>query len=104
MFSMAVFRRWLVSLGSLFIFNAAVAQEYYVLAVLGVLTSVVAAYYYLRIIKVMFFDEPADAFDEGYLCAQGCLFCLCILFLVLRLNPTSFMASSFRFSRCLFSG
>ena len=30
------------------------------LAVLGVLTSVVAAYYYLRIIKVMFFDEVAN--------------------------------------------
>ena len=30
---------------------------------LGVLTSVVGAYYYLRIVKIMYFDEPADAFD-----------------------------------------
>ncbi|HPF79263.1 MAG TPA: NADH-quinone oxidoreductase subunit N, partial [Alphaproteobacteria bacterium] len=29
------------------------------------LSSVVAAYYYLRIIKTMFFDEPAEAFDKG---------------------------------------
>ena len=51
--------------GKLTIFQAAVQQEIYVLAILGVITSVVAAYYYLRIIKVMFFDEPAKAFDTG---------------------------------------
>ena len=47
-----------------FIFQAAIESELYVLAVFGVLASVVAAYYYLRIIKVMFFDEVADPFDE----------------------------------------
>ena len=35
----------------------------YTLAVLGVLASVVGAYYYLRIVKIMYFDEPAPAFD-----------------------------------------
>jgi len=50
--------------GKLFIFQAAVSEGFYVLATLGILTSVVAAYYYLRIIKVMFFDEPADAFEK----------------------------------------
>ena len=34
-------------------------------AVLGVLASVVAAYYYLRIVKVMYFDEPAEALDRA---------------------------------------
>ncbi len=51
--------------GKLFIFQAAIESELYVLATLGILASVVAAYYYLRIIKVMFFDEAADPFDEG---------------------------------------
>jgi len=51
--------------GKLFIFNAAVAQGYYLLAVLGVLTSVVAAFYYLRIVKIMFFDKPIDTLDDG---------------------------------------
>ena len=51
--------------GKLFIFQAAIASELYVLATLGILASVVAAYYYLRIIKVMFFDDAADPFDEG---------------------------------------
>ncbi len=37
-----------------------------VAAVLGVLASCVAAYYYLRIAKVMYFDEPAKPFDAGF--------------------------------------
>jgi NADH-quinone oxidoreductase subunit N len=31
--------------------------------VIGVVTSVVGAFYYLRIVKIMFFDEPAEAFE-----------------------------------------
>lgn len=49
--------------GKLFVFQAAVEAGLYTLAVLGVLTSVVAAFYYLRIVKVMYFDAPADRFD-----------------------------------------
>jgi NADH-quinone oxidoreductase subunit N len=47
----------------LYIFIAAVEAKLYVVAVLGVLASVVASYYYLRIVKVMYFDEPAEALD-----------------------------------------
>ncbi len=45
-----------------FVFIAAIEAGLYVLAVIGVLASVVGAYYYLRVIKVMWFDEPADDF------------------------------------------
>ncbi|MEM7290616.1 MAG: NADH-quinone oxidoreductase subunit NuoN [Pseudomonadota bacterium] len=45
-----------------FVFVAAIEAGLYVLAVIGVLASVVGAYYYLRIIKIMWFDEPADSF------------------------------------------
>lgn len=48
----------------LVVFQAAVSAGFLVLAVLGVLTSVVAAYYYLRVIKVMFFDDAVDEFDK----------------------------------------
>lgn len=41
----------------LFIFQAAVETGHYIVAVLGVLASVVGSYYYLRIIKVMYFDD-----------------------------------------------
>jgi NADH-quinone oxidoreductase subunit N len=49
--------------GKLFVFLAAVKAGLWVLAVLGVVASVVGAYYYLRIIKIMYFDEAASAFD-----------------------------------------
>jgi NADH-quinone oxidoreductase subunit N len=45
-----------------YVFLAAVNAELYTLAVIGVLASVVGAYYYLAIIKIMYFDEPAQAF------------------------------------------
>ncbi|MEO0411292.1 MAG: NADH-quinone oxidoreductase subunit NuoN [Pseudomonadota bacterium] len=43
--------------GKLFIFQAAIEANMYWLAVIGALSSAVAAYYYLRIIKIMYFDE-----------------------------------------------
>ena len=47
-----------------FIFLAAIQAHLYMLAIFGVLTSVVGAYYYLRIVKVMYFDEPVAPFDR----------------------------------------
>lgn len=49
--------------GKLYVFLAAVYGGYWTLAVVGVLTSAVSAYYYLRVIKVMYFDagEALDA-------------------------------------------
>jgi NADH-quinone oxidoreductase subunit N len=46
--------------GKWYVFVAAVHANLYWLAVLGVLTSVVGAYYYLRIVKLMFFDAPSQ--------------------------------------------
>ena len=50
--------------GKLYVFMAAVDAGLVPLAVIGVVTSVVGAYYYLRVIKVMYFDEPAEAFES----------------------------------------
>lgn len=50
-------------LAKFYIFLAVVAVHMYALAVLGVLASVVGAYYYLRIVKIMYFDDPVPAFD-----------------------------------------
>ena len=50
--------------GKFYVFLAAIDAKLYVLAVIGVLSSVVAAFYYLRIVKIMYFDEPAEAFDQ----------------------------------------
>jgi NADH-quinone oxidoreductase subunit N len=48
-----------------YVFNAAIQAHLYPLAVIGVLASAVAAYYYLRIVKIMYFDEPAATFDRS---------------------------------------
>ena len=48
-----------------YVFVAAMNAGHYVLAVLGVIASVVGAYYYLRLIKIMFFDEPVARFDRA---------------------------------------
>jgi NADH-quinone oxidoreductase subunit N len=45
-----------------YVFLAAIDAGLYALSVIGVLASVVAAYYYLRIIKIMYFDEPVGSF------------------------------------------
>jgi len=46
-----------------YVFLAAIQAGLYLLAVIGVLASVVGAYYYLAIVKVMYFDEPAEGFS-----------------------------------------
>ncbi len=46
-----------------YVFLAAIKAGLYTLAVIGVLTSVVGAYYYLTIVKIMYFDEPVKGFE-----------------------------------------
>lgn len=58
MFSMAGIPPFAGFYGKMFVFLAAMQAELYTLAVIGVLTSVVGAFYYLKIIKLMYFDEP----------------------------------------------
>jgi NADH-quinone oxidoreductase subunit N len=47
-----------------YVFLAAIKAGLYLLAVIGVLASVVGAYYYLAIVKIMYFDEPAKSFES----------------------------------------
>ncbi len=49
--------------GKFYVFVAAIKAGLYILAVIGVLTSVVGAYYYLAIIKTMYFDDAAESFQ-----------------------------------------
>ena len=46
-----------------YVFLAAIKAGLYWLAVIGVLASVIGAYYYLMIVKVMYFDEPTGQFE-----------------------------------------
>jgi NADH-quinone oxidoreductase subunit N len=49
-----------------YVLFAVVKQELYSLAVIAVLSSLVAAYYYLKVIKVMYFDDPQEGNDKDY--------------------------------------
>ncbi|KQT33604.1 NADH-quinone oxidoreductase subunit N [Sphingomonas sp. Leaf412] len=47
------------------VFHAAVQAGLFPLAVIGIAMSAIGAYYYLRVVKTMYFDEPAEAFGPG---------------------------------------
>lgn len=64
MFSMAGIPPLAGFFSKLYVFLAAVETGMYALAIIGVLTSVVGAFYYIRIVKIMYFDEPVEAFDR----------------------------------------
>ncbi len=81
MFSMAGIPPLAGFFGKLYVFLAAVQSGLWTLAIIGVLTSVVGSYYYLRIVKVMYFDAPAAAFDRrsnvvGFVAALAGIFTL----------------------------
>ncbi|MCG8596465.1 MAG: NADH-quinone oxidoreductase subunit NuoN [Kiloniellales bacterium] len=64
MFSMAGIPPLAGFFGKFYVFMAAIEAKLYTLAVIGVLSSVVGAFYYLRIVKLMYFDEPLEGFDR----------------------------------------
>ena len=49
-----------------YIFMAVIEAKMYTLAIIGLVTTVVSAFYYLRIIKVIYFDKAIEPFEENY--------------------------------------
>ena len=49
-----------------YIFKAVIEQSMYFLAIVGLLSTVVAAFYYLRIIKIMYFDKEKEKYDMDH--------------------------------------
>jgi NADH-quinone oxidoreductase subunit N len=91
--------------GKMFVFQAAVSQGFYVLAVVGVITSVVAAYYYLRVIKVMFFDEAAEVLDGQAAFAKRAVIMLSVIFvLFFILRPNLLVDTARHTANALFAG
>ena len=68
--------------GKFYVFVAAVNAELYALAVIGVLASVVGAFYYLRIIKIMYFDEAAEPFEGPMSVEMRAIIGVCSVFVV----------------------
>ena len=49
-----------------YIFMAVIEAKMFTLAIIGLVTTVISAFYYLRIIKIIYFDRPKKPFDESY--------------------------------------
>ena len=49
-----------------YVFKSVIEQSMYSLAVIGLLSTVVAAFYYLRLIKIMYFDKEKDKYDTDH--------------------------------------
>jgi len=49
-----------------YVFMAVIEMKMYALAIIGLVTTVVSAFYYLRIIKIIYFDKPKKPFEESY--------------------------------------
>ncbi len=91
--------------GKLYVFLAAVTAGLYVLAVIGVLSSVVAAFYYLRIIKIMYFDEPTGVFDGPVDPKTGIVLTACSLFtLLFFIYPAPLIGAASVAAAALFGG
>ena len=49
-----------------YVFKAVIEQSMYFLAIVGLLSTVVAAFYYLRIIKIIYFDKEKEKYDQDH--------------------------------------
>ncbi|CAN7229931.1 NADH-quinone oxidoreductase subunit NuoN [Bosea sp. LjRoot90] len=85
-----------------YVFLAAIEAKLYVLAVVGVVTSVVGAYYYLRIVKVIYFDDAKPAFDKGDVGVRGVLLISALFVLVLSFMPAPLFDSAAAAAKSLF--
>jgi NADH-quinone oxidoreductase subunit N len=71
----------------LLVFNAAVSAGYVTLAVAGIIGAVIGAYYYLKIVKVMYMDEPAAPYARVREPVQGAL----ILLAAVAVSPIGYL-------------
>jgi NADH-quinone oxidoreductase subunit N len=78
------------------VFDAAVAANLTALAVFGIAASVIGAFYYLRIVKTMYFDPPAQGFAQGRSAIDYGIIALCATVIVFGylLNPALDHASA----------
>jgi NADH-quinone oxidoreductase subunit N len=84
-----------------FVFAAAVEANLAWLAAVGIATSVIGAYYYIKIVKIMYFDEPAPEFERSRDWVEGLLIAVAALFvspvgylLIAPINDASLVAAS----------
>ncbi len=91
--------------GKFYVFMAAIDKGLITLAIIGVLTSVVGAFYYLRIIKVMYFDETVEVLDRGVGAGLGVIMAVnALLILAFSFVPMPLISSAGAAAAALFRG
>ena len=86
----------------LYVFQPAIQAGFYWLAVIGVLLSVVSTFYYLRIVKVIYFDQPAEAFSPVHREVTGVLWVATMLVLLFWVWPSPVLDAASVAARSLF--
>jgi NADH-quinone oxidoreductase subunit N len=86
----------------LYVFMAAIQAGLFTLAVIGVVTSVVGAFYYIRVVKVMYFDEPRGTFERAPAGVEAVLFVTTVIVVLFWLNPAPLVSSAGTAARSLF--
>ena len=72
-----------------YVFSAVLEQKMYALSIIGLLTTVISAFYYLKIIKIIYFDDSAITFDAvKNKKAQASIFISCSILLTFFLYPS----------------
>jgi NADH-quinone oxidoreductase subunit N len=72
-----------------YIFKSVIEQSMYFLAIVGLLSTVIAAFYYLRIIKVIYFDEEKEKYDSDHsIWLRICLIVTTLLVLLYFIFPS----------------
>jgi NADH-quinone oxidoreductase subunit N len=89
-------------IGKYFAFAAAIKAGLVWLAVIGMLASVVSAFYYLRIVKVMYLDEPKIAYSGGAIEVKVVMAIAGVLTLLLGLYPSPVTGPAFEAAKSLF--
>lgn len=85
-----------------YVFTAAIEAKLYYVAVIGVIASVVGAYYYLRIVKVIYFDAPKGAFETMTPALKGVLAASSAAVLLFWLVPGPLVSAAQAAARSLF--
>jgi NADH-quinone oxidoreductase subunit N len=85
-----------------YVFMAAVEAHLYWLAVIGILTSAVGAFYYLRIVKVIYFDEAAAPFDQAPFTQRAVLALASLAMLLFWVYPAPLVEAASAAAKSLF--
>lgn len=96
LFSMAGIPPFAGFFGKFFIFKVVIDAGYYKVAIIAAISSVIAMYYYLKIVKIMFFDKEVESYDKNPALPTAIIYGLVVCFnLVFFVRPNLFFDISY---------